>query len=217
MRTVLVSLLLAFAASAAPKFVVHAHRGAMAVRLENTIASYQEAIRAGADYIEMDGAEQVRQYKCGMLNKKAFLRQKPVPGARIPTLDEVLELAKSSNINFNVEIKGSLNWNNYASPAGEFSRGVAAAVRPHKLDKRVPIQCFDFRVVKPVRAITPDLEAAALSDPGERTFVDIALEHDVRIVTPLLTLVTAEKIKVATAPGSELSRGPLTVLVSEID
>src|SRR5690242_16930661 len=38
----------------AQPFVVHGHRGAMALRPENTIPSFEEAIRGGADYIEMD-------------------------------------------------------------------------------------------------------------------------------------------------------------------
>lgn len=46
--------MLAAAATAAPRILVHGHRGAAAVRPENTLPSFEEAIRAGADYLELD-------------------------------------------------------------------------------------------------------------------------------------------------------------------
>jgi glycerophosphoryl diester phosphodiesterase len=228
-------LFLTAAAGASPRIVVHGHRGAAALRPENTIPSFEEAIRGGADFIEMDVAvtsdnvlvishdpvvnleictgvggrrpiheltfEQVRQYDCGSLTRKAFPRQTPVPGARIPTLDEVLDLAKSSAIKFNIEIKSSPDWHNYTLPPDELSRAVVGAVRKHKLAKRVLLQSFDFRVVKAVRAIAPDLDVAALYGPGDRTFTDVARETGARTVTPLHTLVTPEKLKAAHDAG----------------
>ena len=54
MKVLLPCLLLAAACLQAAPFEVHGHRGAMAVRPENTLPSFQEAIRAGADFIELD-------------------------------------------------------------------------------------------------------------------------------------------------------------------
>ena len=54
MKVLLPCLLLAAACLEAAPFEVHGHRGAMAVRPENTLPSFQEAIRAGADFIELD-------------------------------------------------------------------------------------------------------------------------------------------------------------------
>src|SRR5215813_4818379 len=127
-----------------------------------TLPSFQEAIRAGADFIEFDVAvtrdnvpvishdpvinleicqgsggkrpiheitlDEVRQYDCGSLKPKAFPRQIAVPGTRIPTLEEVFDLAKSSTIRFNIEIKSSADWPaNYALPPDELSRMVVDA------------------------------------------------------------------------------------------
>ncbi len=235
MRTLLLCLLLTAGATSAPRFVVHGHRGAMALRPENTIPSFEEAIRGGADYIEVDVAvtrdnvlvishdpvvnmeicsgpggktpvheltlQQFRQYDCGGVKAKMFPRQTPLPGTRMPTLDEVLELAKSSDVKVNIEVKSSPKWVNYTPPPDEFSRMVVDAVRKHKLEKRVLVQSFDFRIVKAVRAIAPELEVAALYGPGDRTFVDVARETGVKIVTPMYTLVTAEKLKAAHDAG----------------
>src|SRR5947207_7127114 len=187
MRLLLLSLIVLTGMQGAQPFVVHGHRGAMALRPENTLPSFQEAIRAGADFIEFDVAvtrdnipvishdplinldlcqgaggkrpihemtlEEVKRYDCGALRLKAFPRQTPVPGTRIPTLNEVLDLSKSSNIRFNIEIKSSADWPaNYTLAPDELSRMVVDAVRSHKLEKRVLVQSFDFRVVKAVRA-----------------------------------------------------------------
>ncbi len=47
-------LTMTMAAGAAPRILVHGHRGARSVRPENTIAAFEHAIQAGADYIELD-------------------------------------------------------------------------------------------------------------------------------------------------------------------
>jgi glycerophosphoryl diester phosphodiesterase len=109
------------------KILVHGHRGARALRPENTIPAFEYAIQAGADVLEMDVAvtkdnvlvishdphinaeictgphpgiaiheltlAELRQYDCGALKNPHFPRQQPVPGTRIPTLDEVLSLS----------------------------------------------------------------------------------------------------------------------------
>jgi glycerophosphoryl diester phosphodiesterase len=55
MKTLLsIAMFSAVLASGAPKIQVHGHRGAASVRPENTMPSFEEAIRAGADYIELD-------------------------------------------------------------------------------------------------------------------------------------------------------------------
>jgi glycerophosphoryl diester phosphodiesterase len=229
-------LLLASACSNAASFEVHGHRGAMAVRPENTLPSFQEAIRAGADFIELDvyatrddvlvvahdpeinmaicqGAggkrpirqmtlAEVRQYDCGLANTKLFPRQVAVPGTRIPTLDEVLDLGKtSSKIRFNVEIKSSEKMQDMVVAPDEISRRVMEALRKHKLESRAMVQSFDFRVVKAMRKVAPNITVAALYGPGERDFVDIAKETDVKLVTPNYRLVTPEKVKAAHHAG----------------
>jgi glycerophosphoryl diester phosphodiesterase len=234
-RVLLLSLSLLAAAHGAQRFVVHGHRGAPALRPENTIASFQEAIRAGADYIELDvnitrdnvlvivhdpvvnqticrgpsgrrpirelTLKEVKEYDCGGLPNPAFPRQTLVPGERIPTLDEVLDLARSSGIRFNIEIKSSEKRPEYTPPPDEYARMVVAAVRKHKLEKRVLVQSFDFRVVKALTSGAPDLDVAALYSGPERSFVDIARETGARVITPVFSQITPEKVKEAHQAG----------------
>jgi glycerophosphoryl diester phosphodiesterase len=238
-RSLLTGLIFMTAMNGAPAFVVHGHRGAMTLRPENTIPSFEEAIRGGADFIEIDvfpsrdnvlvishdptlnperckgpGGKQpvheltlaeLRKYDCGAQTAKGFPRQQAVPGTRMPTLDEVLDLSKSSRVGFNIEIKSSEKWPaNYTLPPAEIAKMVVDAVRRRKLESRVFIQSFDFRVVKAVRSIAPDLVVAALYGPGDRGFADIARETGVRIVTPNYQLVTPEKLKEARAAGVQI-------------
>jgi len=226
-------------ATAAPPFAVHGHRGAPVLRPENTIPSFEEAIRGGADYIELDvyasrdnllvvthdptinplicqGGEarrpvrsltvtELRRYDCGSLKHPAFPRQQPVPGARIPTLDEVFDLAgKYPDIRFNVEIKSSAQWKDYAPEPREYCEMVAAAIRRRKLERRVFVQSFDFRIVTEMKKIAPEFVLAALYGAGERSFVDIARETGVNVVTPNFKLVTARKVQEAHEAGVQI-------------
>ena len=127
----------------AQKMQVHAHRGA-GTRPENTMVAFREAIRQGADTIELDlqitkdkqivvmhdvdlranqcldpkGKRQdpkvkayakdltlaeVKRYDCGSLAQPGAT---PVPGERIATLAESMELLKQNpGLRFNIEIK----------------------------------------------------------------------------------------------------------------
>src|SRR5580700_4513101 len=115
---------LAFSAHA---IQVHGHRGARAMRPENTIPAFEYAIGVGVDVLELDMAvtlddvlvvshdpllnpeicqgprasipirtltlKELRQWDCGALRNPSFPKQTPVPGTRIPTLDEVFDLS----------------------------------------------------------------------------------------------------------------------------
>src|SRR5258705_1556459 len=106
---------------------VHGHRGARAMRPENTLPAFEYAIGAGVDALELDLAvtkddhlvvshdpvinaeicsgpgqprpirtltlAELRHWDCGGKRNPAYPKQTPVPGTRIPTLDEVLALA----------------------------------------------------------------------------------------------------------------------------
>src|SRR5690242_4313927 len=106
---------------------VHGHRGARAMRPENTIPAFEYAIEQGVDALELDMAvtrdnvivvshdpelrppvctgprervaiheltlAEVREWDCGAKQNPLFAQQQPVPGTKMPTLDEVFALA----------------------------------------------------------------------------------------------------------------------------
>jgi glycerophosphoryl diester phosphodiesterase len=132
-RVRILSSLLLFASlvGAQPRQVVAiAHRGEHLVRPENTIPAFQEAIRVGADFIEVDvqttaDGKLVLSHdrtvdRCtngkGEISKMTFdevealdagVRKAPeFAGTKIPTFDEVLDLARS-RIGIYVDVKNA--------------------------------------------------------------------------------------------------------------
>jgi len=121
------------------KILVHGHRGARAMRPENTLPAFEYAIAAGVDALELDMAvtkdnvlvishdpvlhppvcsgpapmaiihqltlAQVREWDCGARQNPAFATQQTVPGTKMPTLDEVFQLAPKGKFDFNIETK----------------------------------------------------------------------------------------------------------------
>src|SRR3984885_761445 len=108
--------------TSARRILVHGHRGARALRPENTLPAFEYAIAAGVDVLELDMAvtkdnilvvshdpyleppvcggpqskamihaltlAQVREWDCGKVQNPLFPKQTPVPGTRMPTLEE---------------------------------------------------------------------------------------------------------------------------------
>ena len=223
---------------AAPKILVHGHRGARAMRPENTIPAFEYAIQAGVDVLELDMAvtkdnvlvvshdpyleppvcsgpqpkaaiheltlAQVREWDCGRVKNPGFAKQTPVPGTRMPTLDEVFDLAPRGNFGFNIETKIFADKPGLTPPPMDFAKLVLAAIRKHRLEKRVLLQSFDFRTLRAMKEIAPEITRVALWEGGDRDFVSIAKEADATIVSPQFRLITPEKVTAAHAAGLQV-------------
>src|SRR5690349_3981301 len=225
-------------AHAAAEIKVHGHRGARAMRPENTLPAFQYAIKAGVDVLELDMAvtkddvivvshdpllsapictgprdhqpihqltlAQVREYDCGGRQNPLFPRQQPVPGTKMPTLDEVFSMAESSAVEFNIETKIFSDKPDLAPSPEQFVKLVLAVVRKHKLEKRVILQSFDFRTLHAMKSIAPDIRRSALVERNNDSFTKIAQEADATIVSPHYSLVTREKVAQAHAAGLQV-------------
>jgi glycerophosphoryl diester phosphodiesterase len=144
---------------------------------------------------------EVREWDCGATANPAFPKQTAVPGTRVPTLDQVLDLAATGRVGFNIEIKSDPKHPEYTPAPAEFARMVLDKIRRHGLEKRVVVQSFDFRTLVAMHAIAPDIRLAALTDSDQRDFAAIAKEADARIVSPHFRLVTRDKVAAAHAAG----------------
>lgn len=149
---------------------------------------------------EMTLAE-LRRWDCGSKQAPGFPRQKPAPGAGVPTLDEVLALSSRGGFFFNIEAKISADKPQYTPPPEEFARLVAGAVRRHKLERRVYFQSFDFRILNAMKKIAPELPLAALWSSDPREFAQVAREASAQVASPQYKLVTPEKVRAAHAAG----------------
>jgi glycerophosphoryl diester phosphodiesterase len=147
-------------------------------------------------------AEQVKQWDCGALGNAEFPKQQAVPGTRIPTLDEVLELAGRGRFEFNIEMKSDPKQPELSAEPRRFAELTAAAIRRHKLEKRVMVQSFDFRTLHALKEIAPEIRQSALYSGVPKDLVEISREAGgAVIVSPHHLLVTREKVKKAHEAG----------------
>ena len=148
--------------------------------------------------------EELRRWDCGTKKNKLFPDQVPVPGARVPTLDEVLSLAGRGKFEFNIETKSFPKSPQYKPPPEEFARLMAEVIRRHKLESRCMVQSFDYRTLHAMKKIAPAIRLSALEGGRPISFVEIAKEAGAAIVSPHFKLVTAEKVAEAHRAGLQV-------------
>lgn len=148
---------------------------------------------------------QVRQWDCGAIRNPNFPKQQPVPGTRMPTLDEVLSLSTQGNFEYNIETKSFADQPQYTPSPEEFVRLFLEQVRKHHLEKRVMLQSFDFRTLKAARKMAPEIRRVALTEADPRDFVTIAKEGgEAQIISPNYKLVTKSKVDAAHKAGLQV-------------
>ena len=165
---------------------VIAHRGASAVAPENTLAAFDRAFADGADGIELDttlSAEGVPVViHDDTLDRTAgrpgYVWTKPVAelraldagswfgasfaGQRIPTLAEVLELARGRGI-VNVEIKSGWKSRQHGGPKPRvLAKAVVRVIEAHGDPEQVIVSSFDPRVLRNVRRRAPSIRTGYL-------------------------------------------------------
>ncbi len=218
--------------------LVYGHRGARALRPENTLPGFEYAISVGADALELDVAvtrddvvvvshdprlnrsicqstgppraireltlAEIAQWDCGALRNPRFPKQMPVPGARVPTLDQVLDLSGRGHFLFNIEVKSFPDRPALAPPPDRFADLVCQAIRRHKLQKRVIVQSFDFRILHAMRRLAPEVRLGALYAGPPKSLVAIAHRAGAQIVAPYHRLASARQVRRVHAAGLEV-------------
>jgi glycerophosphoryl diester phosphodiesterase len=138
---------------------------------------------------------ELHEYDCGALKNPHFPKQQPVPGTRIPTLDEVLSLSNGNNVEFNIETKSFPDHPELTPPPDVFSRMLLGVIRKHNLESRSIVQSFDFRTLHAMKRLAPKIRLSALWEGAARPFVDIARDGEADIISPDFHLVTPEQVK----------------------
>jgi len=118
---------------------------------------------------------ELKQYDCGATTLTAFPNQVAVPHTMIPTFDEVLDLAPQGSFDFNVETKIFVSHPEITPSPEVFVQMIDEAVRRHHLQARVILQSFDFRTLKAMKKIDPEIRLSALFGQAKYdTFMGIA-------------------------------------------
>jgi glycerophosphoryl diester phosphodiesterase len=160
---------------------------------------------------------EVRQYDCGSVPLAAFPHQEAVPGTKVATFDEVLDLAKDTTVQFNVETKSFPNHPELTPPPAEFVAMIVAAIKRHHVDpSRIILQSFDWRTLAEMRKQWPEIRLSALvgevkydsmmghTDPT-KDFAAIAKETHAEIISPAWQLVTKEQVEAAHKAGAQVA------------
>lgn len=136
-----------------------------------------EYVKPGVYDIRTMTLAEIKQFDLGTMNPNAGdyykghgITQLSVPGTTMPTLEEVFELANAygnKNIKFNIETKS------YADPADPafkntpspelFAQKVYEVIKKYQMEDRVFIQSFDWRTLKAMHKIDPNITLVALS------------------------------------------------------
>jgi glycerophosphoryl diester phosphodiesterase len=114
---------------------------------------------------------ELKTYDVGTLREgsnyaKIFADQKAVPGTRMPTLGELAALVRKSGnatVRFNVETKLSPLAPGETVDPETFATTLVAALRAEGLAARSSIQSFDWRTLKVVQRIAPEIPTVCLT------------------------------------------------------
>ncbi len=89
-----------------------------------------------------------------------------VPGAKIPTLKEVIDLVRRSgnqDVRLNIETKIDPNHPDESLPPERFVALLLDFLRAEKFENRVTVQSFDWRTLQQVEKLAPDIPTVYLT------------------------------------------------------
>jgi len=163
--------------------LIFGHRGYAAVYPENTMISFKEAQKAGADGIELDvqlsrdkelvvihdptvdrttdGSGSVRELTLDQLKQlNAAHQSKTVDFAPIPTLRDVMEWLAGTDLLLNIELK------NAVYPYEGMEEKVIDLIREYDMEERVILSSFNHYSLVYCHRLAPDIETAPLYSEG---------------------------------------------------
>ncbi len=127
----------------------------------------------GATIFSLNASE-LAQYDIGRLNPAhkyaaPWAEQKAADGERIPTLQQLFDLARDARspggrlVRFNIETKITPTSGDATPDVGRYARSVVDAVRIAKMSERVTVQSFDWRTLREVKKLAPEISTACLT------------------------------------------------------
>ena len=228
---------------------VQGHRGARAMRPENTLPAFQYALEQGVDTLELDlgvtkdnvlvlshdplvspvicvgpdgkapagdlaihslTLKEVQAFDCGKLQNPRFPAQQPIPGTRMPTLDEVFDLVASSplpaakTVQFNIETKIVPRETDRTPSPEAFAKLLVAAIQKRKLTSRVVIQSFDHRSLVAAKKIDPKQRIALLVGDSLPDWPALIKATKAEIISPNLNWITPATVAAAHKAGAKV-------------
>lgn len=115
--------------------------------------------------------EEILKYDVGSINKlsrygRRFLNQKSLSNQKIPKLSDIFDLINSKNIDdvvLNLEIKSSPVEDNLTPPPKEMVSIIKKEIEKSKLEEKILISSFDWRILKEFNIQMPNMARGYLS------------------------------------------------------
>ena len=182
--------------------LVWAHRGSCATAPENTLLSFQQAIDAKADGIELDvqlskddvmvichdeeidrtsnGKGYVKDYTLEELKQFDFNPNFPEYGPQqIPTLQEVIDLIKPTNLTIDIELKTSIFYYDH------LEKKVLNIVKENGMEDRVNYSSFNHFTLVHLLELKPDADVGFLCWDNPIGFPAYAKSHGATAINPV--------------------------------
>lgn len=192
-----------------------AHRGASGTFPENTLLAFEEAINIKASGIELDvhktkdkklvvihdediertfygkglvkdfTLEELKNFKC----REELFRDNE--RCKIPTLEEVLDLIKETNLILNIEIKtDNIHYEG-------IEKDVIDLINRYSLNKRVILSSFNHKTIQICKEIDKDIATGMLYDKPIENVIEYAKNIKADAIHPDKRLVSKELIEEA--------------------
>ncbi len=139
---------------------------------------------------------ELQKYDCGTLKNARFPKQKPVPGAKIPSLEEVfawinsLEAPAAKRVQFNIETKSVPSHPELTPSPKKFAKLLYSLIKKYNLENRVIVQSFDHRTLVEMRKLSKKIRMSALFGGNLLSYSKIAKGLGAVYVSPNLHWVT---------------------------
>lgn len=200
-----------------------AHRGDSINYPENTLLAFKEAIKAGASGIELDvhktkdnklvvihdediertflgkglvknfTLEELKAFKC----RRVLFRDNPE--CHIPTLEEVLDIVKKSNIILNIELKtDEIHYEG-------IEEDVINLIKKYALNNNVLLSSFNLDLIRICKEIDSNIKTGLLYYKTIENIIEIAKALKADAIHPYLELVNEELIREAHKYNLELN------------
>ena len=185
---------------------VTAHRGYSELYPENTMIAFEEAVKAGADWVELDVQEskdnqiviihntnfyetaKVRKNVWDLtydeikkINVGAYMNKE----AHVPLLEEVLVWAKENNVKLNIELKDNEHTKNLISATLDL-------VNKYDYKKNVVIASMNYDFLVEVKKIDKDFTTVYVTKELDKTIPEY---EDADIFSIRKSIVTSELVK----------------------
>ena len=106
--------------------------------------------------------EQLAQIDCGSQPSSKFPEQKPVPGAGVPRLEQVFDLARDADYPVQLSIEIKMQKRKHGIPIDEVARLLVDLVRRYGFETRTIVQSSDPEALNAVKELAPELRRSVL-------------------------------------------------------